>query len=466
MRRTTVLLGIMLSVPSLACTRTESADLAITNVTVIDVTGARAPSSATVLITGTRISKIDRSRRTKLADGVQVIDGTGKFVIPGLWDMHMHMSSKQYLALFVANGVTSIRVMAAFKGESELRDEVSAGRLTGPRMTVASPVAYGREPGWTGSFGAITNEEEGRQLVRKAKNDGADFVKVDSYLPRNAYFAIVDEAKKQGIPVAGHVPYSVNGAEVSDAGQRSIEHKYGVIIPCSKREEAIGKTFMEELIPTPVARVRLLAAIDYSEEKAATLFARFVKNRTFVCPTLVVWSELSLRDRADLSKDPRLRFMMPDRSDGWIRQSSQLADAEALADLRTLQRKALDIVRAMAHAGVELLAGTDTPMPYCYPGFGLHDELALFVQAGLSPMEALRTATYNPAKFLGKLDSMGTVEEGKVADLVMLDANPLEDIRNTRKIAAVVVGGKILQRAELAKMLAEVEAATDKSKKK
>jgi imidazolonepropionase-like amidohydrolase len=462
MRKITVILGIMLLISTFSCTKTETADGAITNVTIIDATGAPAQSDMTVLITKNRITKIGKAQRLKVTENAQVIDGSGKFLIPGLWDMHVHLGDKNDIALFIANGVTGIRLMLGFPENFKWREEISAGEMIGPRMVIASQVADGPEPGRDIPFD-IHNEGEGREFVRKYKKEGADFIKVLSHLSRDSYFAIVDEAKKQGIPVAGHAPYSVSAAEVSDAGQRSIEHIYGVTIPCSSKEEEFGKKLMN-LVPTYRARIKLYADVDYSEQIAADLFARFVKNNTFVCPTLVVWSELVFRDEKDLANDPRLKFVRSEKLEMWDRFDREIA--EVRAELKTLCQKGLDIVGAMKRAGVELLPGTDTGMPYCFHGFGLHDELELFVQAGLSPMEALRTATYNPAKFFGELDSMGTIEQSRVADLVLLEANPLEDISNTQKIAAVVVDGKVFQKPALQKMLAQVEAVAKKSKKK
>jgi imidazolonepropionase-like amidohydrolase len=388
--------------------------------------------------------------------------------------MHIHpLDEKDYFALFIANGVTGVRVMRGEPVHHMWCQEISAGKLTGPRMVISSPFIDGPDPLFSGSV-IVSNEDEGRRAVRKVKKEGADLVKVFNDLPRDAYFAIADEAKKQGIPFVGHVPYLVSAAEASDAGQQSIEHCYFVLLACSSRsEEELKKELKETLVTRPGslphvrARVKQLAEITYSEKKAAELFARFVKNSTWVCPTLMLTHSLSFRDEEDLANDPRLKYMPLSIKDSW-KNDVYVAwtTGEGRADFRRLCEKHLAIVGAMSRTGVGLLAGTDTTgAAYCFPGFGLHDELALFVQAGLSPMQALQTATYNPAKCLGKLDSMGTVERGKVADLVLLDADPLQDIRNTQKIAAVVVGGKIFQKAALRKMLAQVETAAKKKKK-
>ena len=448
--------------------------LIFTHVTVIDATGAPAKPDMTVVVRGDRIEALGKTGKLVIPQDGQVVDATGKFLIPGLWDMHVHpWLGKNYLALFTANGVTGIRVMAGEPEHHEWRKEISAGKLIGPRMVISSPVVDGPKPAH-GSFIVVSSEDEGRQVVRKYKKEGADLIKVYHFLPRDAYFAIADEAKKQGIPFAGHVPLSVRVAEASDAGQQSIEHIAFVSMACSTEgEEELKKKVKETVVTRPFSlphmRARYkLRAIPYSEKKAAELFARFVKNSTWACPTLILKHGMLFHDGEDFTNDPRLKYMPLSTRDSWNPKNNDIfafATGEGRADFRKLCEKDLAIVGEMRRAGVGLLAGTDTTgmvlSPYVFPGFGLHDELVLFVQAGLSPMEALQTATYNPAKFLGKLDSMGTVEQGKIADLVLLDANPLQDINNTQKIAAVVAGGRIFHRAALQKMLAQVEAQDD-----
>jgi imidazolonepropionase-like amidohydrolase len=436
--------------------------LVFTHVTVIDATGAPAKPNMTVVVKGGRIAALGKTANLDVPENAHVVDATGKFLIPGLWDMHIHpWVGKNFLALFTANGVTGVRVMHGEPVDHKRRKEISAGKLIGPRMVISSLTVDGPNP--AGPLIAVSNEDEGRQVVRKVKKQGADLVKVFNDIPRDAYFAIADEAKKQGIPFAGHVPYLVSAAEASDAGQKSIEHCFFVSLACSSRSEEELKKKLKEAWRTNEGTIRLCADISYNEKKAAELFARFVKNSTWVCPTLIVWHGLSFRDEEDLVNDPRLKYMPLFNKDSWNPKNNvrvALATGERRADFKKVCEKNLAIVGAMGRAGVGLLAGTDTTaMAYCFPGFGLHDELAVFVQAGLSPMQALQTATYNAAKCLGKLDSMGTVERGKVADLVLLDANPLQDISNTKKIAAVVVGGKIFDKTALQKMLAQVEAA-------
>lgn len=338
MRKMTVCIIIIVLISILSCTKTETADLAITNVTVIDVTGAPAQSGVTVLITDNHISKICKTKKTKLAGGVQIVDGSGKFLIPGLWEMYGHLGGEKYSwdrDLFIANGVTSRRIQLGFPEFYEWRKEISAGELIGPRMMIASRLADGPTPGRRYSRADIHNEEEGRQFVRKAKKEGADFIKVGTYLHRDAYFAIVDEAKKQGIPIAGHVPLSVSAVEVSDAGQKSIDHDYGVLIACSSKEEELRKRLME-LVPTYHARIKLYGEIDYNEQKAVELFARLIKNNTFVCPTLSVWSELAFRGREEVANDPRLKFEEARTVDRWSKMAIELEKAGLMASVSSI----------------------------------------------------------------------------------------------------------------------------------
>jgi hypothetical protein len=449
MKKTTLILVLIFTISFLSCKKTEKADIAIQNVTVIDATGASAKSGMTVLITGNRILKINRTQKTKLADDVRVVDGSEKFLIPGLWDMHIHpfgeeddIHWKEFMALFITNGITNVRVMFGNPGFHQWREEISSDKLIGPRMIIASP----RSPGFS-------SVEEGRHFVRKSKSEGADFIKILSDdLPRDVYFAIADEANKQGIPFAGHVPYSVGAAEASDAGQLSLEHKHSVSIPCSELEEEIRTNLMN--INTLRGRAKLMADIDYNEQKAKDLFSHFLENGTFVCPTLVVWNEPACRDKGELANDPRLAYY-PSAVRKWFKYMAEtFIDDEVIMDLRRICSGSHDLVGAMNKAGVKILAGTDAGgVPFVFQGFSLHDELELFVESGLTPMEALQTATINAAKCAGRLDSLGTIEEGKIADLILLEENPLLSIENTKKINSVFYNGKYFDRTKLDKIL-------------
>ncbi len=454
--------------------RTKSTTLAITHVTVIDVTGGPARPDMTVLINGNRITEVGKSGKVRVPKHAQIVNASGKFLIPGLWDMHVHWYEKDYLPLFIANGVTGIRIMWGMPMHHQWRKEIDAGQLLGPHMLIASPLVDGPKPVWPGSI-TVANASEARQAVIQAKRDGADFIKVYSLLPRDAYFAIADESKKQDISFEGHVPISVSAEEASNAGQKSIEHLTGVLPACSTRQAELLKSSQQTLAAIiagrqpPVSAVHgaasreweELALETYSPQKAEALFAELKKNKTWQCPTLTVLRSIAFLDDPSFTNDSRLKYMPRDVRASWDPKTDfrlKTRTAEDWARSKKVFSKDAEIVGAMQRAGVKILAGTDTLNPYCFPGFSLHDELGLLVKAGLSPMEALQAATLNPARFMGKEKDFGTVETGKIADLVLLDANPLNDIANTKRIDAVVLGGRFFPRASLDGMLAKVEA--------
>lgn len=444
----------------------QAQSLAFTHVTVIDATGTAAQPDMTVIITGDRITALGRAGQVTPENGTRVIDATGKFMIPGLWDMHTHWSLKDFLPLYLANGVTGVRFMKGIPAHHAWRKETDDGILLAPRMVIASPLVDGPRPIHRDSM-AVSNEAEGRQAVTAAVQGGADFIKPYSLLPREAYFAIIDEARRRRIPVAGHVPRSVTADEASDAGQTGIEHLGGVAFACSN---------LEAELPADLAKLKadvagganylfLLRRLEgkhlaaYDKRKCEALFARFRQNATWQCPTFSVNQGAVHLGDSDFF-DPRRKYLPTEMraTDPARHPVYKHFKAVDFAGLEKNLAKELQIVGAMQRAGVGILAGTDVDLI----GFSLHDELALLVKSGLTPMEALQAATRNPAKFLGRLDSLGTVEVGKQADLVLLEANPLVDIRNTQKISAVVAQGRLLDRTRLDRMLAEVEVAANR----
>ena len=472
MRKTlTLLLAILLCWLTSAQAQQLSRPLAFTHVTVIDTVRGTLNSDVTVVVAGDRIVALGKPGRTRLPNGAQVVDSTGKFLIPGLWDMHFHtpFDDKQVREIFfpltLANGVTGIRHMFGSESVLKLKAQVSSGQLLGPRMIVGSPVVDGPTPMWQGSI-SVSNETTGREAVRSIKNSGYDFIKVYQFLPRDVYYAIADEAKKQNIPFAGHVPFSLSAAEASDAGQKTLEHIFGVGLACSTHEESLRPKLADAAANVDkafAAHIELFVrneaepAGSYDPRKAEALFKRLAVNGTYVVPSLVLHRSFAFgKEDPAFSNDPRLKYMPANikRLFVWI--------LGFFNEYRPVYEQMLVMTGAMQRAGVKVLAGTDTFNAYCFPGFSVHDELELFVKTGFTPLEALQTATLNPARYLNLSRSLGTIEKGKTADLVLLDANPLESIGNTRKIAGVVVNGRYLPKETLQKMLADVEALASK----
>ena len=416
------------------------------------------------------ITAVQSAARARVPGNAQAVDATGKFLIPGLWDMHVHWYDDRFVSLFIANGVTGVRQMWGMPMHFDWRERTRSGALVAPRFAIASTIVDGPNPVWPGSI-VVNDAVEARATVRKIKDGGFDFVKVYSQLSRESYLAIADEAKKLGIPFAGHVPSSMTVIEASNAGQRSIEHLTGVLTATSAAEEEVTRQRAEirkalggkPLDTTARAALRQLderVLATYDETKASALFATFVRNGTWHSPTLVVLRSMASLDDPAFTSDPRLKYMPPSIRNSWVPKNDfrlSTRTPEDYAAARRLFRKQLEVVGAMHRAGVKLIAGTDVLNPFAFPGFSLHDELALLVEAGLTPVEALKAATLNAADYLGQRNVRGTIESGKSADLVLLDANPLENVANTKRIASVVFDGRLLDRRQLDTMLADAE---------
>ncbi len=483
MRQTfTLLIATLLPLLGVTQTRPKEQALAFTHVTVLDMRGGPAKADMTVVISGNRITAIQKSKGATLPEGTKVVRARGKFLLPGLWDMHVHTLRQQgfytdnFLPLFIANGVTGVREMGnsplSTIERTTLRTQIEAGKQPGPRMFVAGPLLDGRPSGWKSKV-IVTTEQAGRAVVDSLKKAGVDFVKVYDYLPAPVYFAIAQEAKNQAIPFVGHVPGAVTAVEASNAGQKSIEHLSEMLLACSSREEYIRQERKKLLVFKPGTQEWLdqwntyiqLLLDTYSEEKAKELFELFVKNSTWQCPTL---TELYVRGyfiEASQAHPDRLKYLALPIKDFWVESTQSRTKIFTSASIELLKKqyqKELQLVAAMSRAGVPLLAGSDNLNPFVVPGFSLHDELGLLVEAGLSPLEALQAATLNPAKYFEMTNSLGTVEEGKFADLLLLDANPLQDINNTKRIAAVVANGRYFSRQKLDQLLEAAQVVGSK----
>jgi imidazolonepropionase-like amidohydrolase len=436
--------------------------LAVTHVTIVDVVGGSLRTDSDVLLSGGRISAIRDVRTIALPDNCPVIDATGLYLIPGLWDMHVHTLREnrlRFFPVFVANGVLGIRDMGCPPTElgnlRMWRRETGDGTMLGPRIIAAGPLVDGPRPMFPEISIAVENESQARSAVQYLALEGVDFIKVYSLLPRDAYKGIAEECKRFGIPFAGHVPDSITAGEASEAGQKSIEHLSG-----------IWRAVSEPAVETASAKAGTAAGItvrqtvpaaatgrdEYEPRTAEALFSEFVRNNTWQVPTLSMMTvslpsktqALDARQRGDA--EPCAQAVLSSDSGTSTQAASSTNSEPPRFD------KALFLVAAMHSAGVRFMAGTDAPNPFTPVGRSLHRELALFVRAGFTNLEALQTATINPAEYLGLLDQMGTVDEGKLADLILLASNPLADIRNTTDIEAVIIRGKLIRKSELTRM--------------
>lgn len=422
-------------------------------------------------------------RQAPVTGKLKVLEGKGKYLIPGLWDMHIHPDDPELvplnpkpehrdllLPLFVLNGVTTVRDMGGDLGViKDWKKRIADGKLLGPRFFAGGPLVDGPKPMWPASI-AVSTPEEGRAAVRKLKAEGADFIKVYSLIPREPFYAIADEAKKQQIPFEGHKPDALTNLEASASGMASIEHMLG--FPREFADPAKMQKLRESL-PADMDRVErrvktvegLIAAHDPGREQE--VYQAYVKNANWHCPTLTV-SFANAHYEDWMPKQANQLKYLPKYLRGWWTPEQnvhlQNRNAKALEADKKLVEHLLTYVRNMHKAGVKLMTGTDMGgNPLCFAGFSMATELELFVRAGISPMDALICATSNPATFMGRQKELGTVEAGKIADLVLLEGDPLADIGNVRKISAVIQGKNAWDKAELKKELDKLEAAAAKT---
>jgi imidazolonepropionase-like amidohydrolase len=474
--RATILIGLTLvfcvGFHDEVCAAATPVVLVLAHVTVIDATGRAPQADQTVVIDGGRIASIGPSASARVPKNARVVDGTGKFLIPGLWDMHVHLagvnadptwSRQTLLPLLLANGITGVRDMG---GELEVllawKRDVENGTVLGPHLVVGGP--------WLASGGRKTPEQypvkdadEARAAVRDLKRRGADFIKIISLPSKDAFLAVADEAKKQPISFAGHLPFQVSAIEASNAGIHSIEHLlYSAFsLSFSSKEDDLRQRLIEvEEKGDAVAWEKIAHESDatYDEEKAAVLFRTLKKNGTWVTPTLNSLDTASHPEEWSVD-DPLLEFVPAALAKQWRESFHDDQMKERAAWLARQATNDWKLTGELHRAGIPLLVGSDSLDPFVFPGESLHKELVELVRAGFTPAEALQAATRGAAEFLGRERDFGTVETGKLADLVVLEASPLENIANTQRVAGVVRGGRYLDRAELDKILADAKVA-------
>ncbi len=445
--------------------------IVIIHVTVINPGLSSVRADQAVVITGDRITAVSDAAKFQPAKNARVIDGTGQYLIPGLWDMHVHSAFGDWfpggrdiiLPLFIANGVTGVRDMG---GDIPVlmgwRKEIADGQIIGPRMIISGPMLDGYLPDGKLRFPssiAVTTPASAVAAVDSLKAQGVDFIKVQSVISHDAYLAAAAEAHKQGLPIVGHVPDKVRINEVVTAGQKSIEHLMGIFEGCSTQEDKFiqGEGSLKLLLTTQ------------DQPRCDALTQLLVQNQTWQVPTLAWQRGGTFLDQRDLNHQPLDKYVPAYWRDVTWRRFTEEMMPDLLHDPLALRQeyfaRNLQMVGALHRAGVPFMAGTDTaPGVYIMPGFSLHDELANFVEAGFTPMESLQTATSNPAKFLGMENSYGSVESGKIADLLLLSANPLDDIHNTQKITTVIAQGRLFDRVALDQILIKVEFTAKQQK--
>ncbi|WP_460961824.1 amidohydrolase family protein [Spirosoma litoris] len=400
---------------------------------------------ATVVIKDNKIESINGS----IPDGATIIDGKNKWLAPGLIDMHVHnlaainfssnyptkgatlfTDTQDFMLLYIANGVTTVFELSARPEHFGQRNEIIERKVIGPRIALAFLI-----DGGNGSGNIANTPEDGRQTVRIAKAQGYEFIKVYSGLTVETFTAIVDEAKQQGMKVVGHIPNAFKGRL-----EEAFVPNFGMV--------AHAEEFSKQ-------------SKELSDEDAQRFAILAKKNETWLTPTLTTMERIAKQTHSldEIRQLPSLKYVHPLMQSKWLFSNhyNNERDPKRITRIDQMTTFHLALVKAFKQAGVPIVAGTDAGVSGVVWGFSLHDELELLVKAGLTPEEALASATRLPATWLGIEDKVGTVETGKYADLTLLEANPLDDISNLKKIAGVFVNGKWVAKQRIDKMLSDLE---------
>ena len=438
--------------------------LVLKGATVIDVQRGAHLIDATIVIDHDRITMVGPATDVRVPRDARVVDVPGKYVIPGLWDVHTHIQNERELDLFfpllVAHGVIGIRDVGGLLPRAF--HEFGQQHQYAPHVVACGPIIGDVPDPGAPVDGAIVDE-----LADK----GVDCIKVSSFVSRERFLAIAARARARGLDVVGHVPVAVSATEASDAGLRTMEHLDEMLLNASLNEAELRATRVRTLNRLRDPELMLMwtwPPIEpflsrWSDDKAAALFATLVKNGSWQTPTLEdfhVWWVSTADDQAYWN-DPNLRFIPKDWLDGWHHEHNAFLSSLSLSELAALVQRMkawyeseLMVTKRMRAAGIQFLAGTDVSQwNHMVAGASLHDELERMVEAGLTPLDALRAATINPAMYLRIESTAGTIAVGKRADVVILDADPTKRISNSRKISAVVLGGRLIDRSALDALL-------------
>ena len=453
---------------------TEEHSILFTNVTAIDAKfGER--NNINILVTNNKIAKVSMEQINSPSNCI-TIDGTGKYLIPGLWDAHVHLTftpglEESMFPLFIANGITSIRDTG---GLIDLvlpwKDKAKQEPNSSPNVFIAGPLLDGLPNVYDGSPGrpeisiGLESPKEAEETVVMLKNKSVDLIKSYEMLTPEEFIAILNRSKEQGLFVTGHVPLSMDVIEASDAGLRSMEHLRNLEMACSKDFDSLlnerrkmllaGKDSLGGKLRSYIHRSQRLHAINsFDEERTNKVLARLAENDTWQIPTTALLTGGINRLYEDDTWQKTFQYLPKKVKSIWINKANNSKQKKS-SELSLVHGEwGLQMIAKLKSANVKILAGTDTPISYLTPGFSLHKELEMLVKGGLKPIEAIESATILPAKYFDLEATMGTIEPSKLADLVLLDANPLSNIKNTTKISAVVRNGTYYNREALNNLL-------------
>ncbi len=454
--------------PALAASSAEPADLVIRHANVVDVLAGKVRKDRFIAVRGDRILAIGADAGAGRFQAARSIDAGGRYAIPGLWDMHVHFGggealieeNKNLLPLYIAHGIAAVRDAAGDLSPSvfQWRQAVAEGRLEGPTIFTSGPKIEGYKSIWPGDIEVGTHEEIAQALDR-LQGWKADFVKItDNTLSPELFLDALGQAHARGFKVSAHVPFSLTIDQVSRAGLSSIEHIEYAYKAGSSQEAEIGAMVRRGQIDSREGWNRIEASFDPAVAMAQ--YKRLAARGTAITPTLNGSYVTTYLDRDDHKDDDYLRYIGPglQATYAWRVERAAKDDAAAIERRHRRYQRNAALLPMLQRSGMLILAGTDAGFlnSFNYPGVGLHDEMQRFVESGLSPLETLRAATVNGARFLGREDAHGSLAAGKAADIVLLDADPLRDIAAVRKIDTFVLRGKVYDRAALDALLAGV----------
>jgi len=429
-------------------------DLVIENGNVIDIVSGNIEKQ-TIFINEGRIEKLSNADEKTSFKSEITLDGTDKFILPGFWDNHVHFrggdslvqANKDFLKLFIMNGITTVRDAGGDLTSSvmEWKEQIENKELVGPTIFSAGPKIDGKNATWAGSL-VVEKEEDIAVALDSLEALNVDFVKLyDSRISGDLYLKTIQEATKRGMIASGHMPFTVTFDETLNSGIDAIEHLYYVLKGCSSEETKITVAIknreygfwssMEKLIET------------YQDSTAKNTFNKLKEHNTYVVPTLHIGNVLSYLDEVNHENDTYLKLIPSEivkTYEGRINRSLNSSE-KVRQDRKELNTFFKSLAKSLSDANVKLLAGSDSGASnsYTYPGVSLHKELEVMVSTGISNLKALQNSAYNGAQFLKKESDYGTIEVGKISDLVMLNSNPLENIKSTRDINFVIKGNEV-----------------------
>ncbi len=444
-------------------------DLIIHSATIVDTYSGNLVQNQSIAIIGDSIANIKNDDDATIWKAKKKVDASGKYVIPGLWDMHVHFGggdsliaeNKNLLPLYIANGVTTVRDCSADISPSvfKWKDEIAKGELLGPNIFSSGPKIEGINSIWPGDQ-EIADENGLNRALDSLENIGADFVKItDNTLSPELFKTAVKKASQRGFKVSGHIPFSLKAIDLSREGMSTVEHMSYMLKAGSPEETSIIEKVKNKQLDIASANQKLYDSFD--EDYALSVYKELYKNKTAVVPTLVGNKIISYLDENNHKNDDELKYLGKGliKTYEWRVERANKATEAEIETRKKQYLKLLSLIPIIKASGMDIIAGTDAGFlnSYIYPGFALHEELKIFLDGGLSPLEALQTSVINGPKFFGVLDQYGAVEAGKKADLLLLNSNPLENIEATSDIFMVVKQERILTEQDLSALLSDLE---------